>query len=42
MCTDLATEMGVLLTDSLSNADWKAFLRTEQKYGSRKKQNECD
>ena len=30
------TEITVLLTDSLSTADWKGFLRPEQKYGSRK------
>ena len=29
----LDTEMVVLLTDSLSTADWKAFLRTERDYG---------
>ena len=36
MDIELVTEMTVLLTDSLSTADWKIFLRTEQKYGSRK------
>jgi hypothetical protein len=35
MCTELVTEMAVLLTDSLSTADCKAFLQTERKYGRR-------
>jgi hypothetical protein len=33
---ELVTEITVLLTDSLSTADWKTFLRTEEKYGRRK------
>ena len=32
----LVTEMTALLTDSLSTADGRTFLRTEQKYGRRK------
>jgi hypothetical protein len=42
MGCELVTEMTVLLTDSLSTADWKAFLRLSNIMADGSQQNECD
>jgi hypothetical protein len=41
MDTDLVTEMTVLLTDSLSTADWKTFLRLNNIMADGSQQNDC-
>jgi len=42
MDTQLVTEMIVLLTDSLSTADWKTFLPLNNIIADRSQQDECD
>jgi hypothetical protein len=42
MDTDLVTEMTVLLTDSLSTADWKTFLGLNNIMADGSQQNDCD
>jgi hypothetical protein len=42
MDTELVTEMTVLLTDSLSTADWNTFLRLNNIMADGSRQNDCD
>jgi hypothetical protein len=42
MDTELVTEMTVLLTDSLSTADWNTFLRLNNTMADGSRQNDCD
>jgi uncharacterized protein YigA (DUF484 family) len=42
MDTELVTEMTVLLTDSLSTADWNTFLRLNNIMADGSEQNDCD
>jgi hypothetical protein len=42
MDTELVMEMTVLLTDSLSTADWKTFLRLNNIMADGRQQNDCD